>query len=369
MTSPQPSIGIFLARPDRTFYLAQKLRERGFPVVHYNTEGYKTDPYVQLPRGAAASLAYLLLHTKHDVYFTSIGFVPVFCLYLNKLLRRKPYAYNATGVKWAMFGDRARGKPFARFLEHQVYPFLMDRTFAGASRIPCNSHFLESTLASRYPHLRDRLLTIHNGIECERYSSGHRQIIPGTEPHDTILLCVTALNFETKSRGLALVIDAFGLVHARKKSTKLVVAAKTANAVHRQWAEDYLKTKPWRDAVILLYNQKNIPDLLASSDLFVYATPHDSNDSLPRALLEAQAAGLPVVTTDTTGCPEIVVDRMTGFVVPYDAEAMATKVIHLLDDAQLRNGFGAAARQRIRHTFNWDQMADQYATLFREIAG
>lgn len=369
MTSPKPSIGIFLARPDRTFYLAQKLRERGFPVVHYNIEGYKNDPYVQLPHGAVSSLAYLLLRTKHDIYFTSIGFVPVFCLYLNKLLRRNPYVYNATGVKWAMFGDRARGKPFARFLEHRAYPFLLDRTFAGASRIPCNSHFLEATLAAHYPHLRDRLLTIHNGIEFERYSAGRRQGLPGTEPRDTILLCVTALNFEAKSRGLALVLDAFGLVHARKQSTKLVVAAKTTNAVHRQWAEDYLKTKPWQDAVILLYNQKNIPDLLASSDLFVYATPQDSNDSLPRALLEAQAAGLPVVTTDTTGCAEIVVDRVTGFVVPYDAEAMATKIGELLDDAPRCARFGAAAQQRVRNTFNWDQMADQYATLFLELTG
>jgi glycosyltransferase involved in cell wall biosynthesis len=246
---------------------------------------------------------------------------------------------------------------------------LLDRTFAGASRIPCNSHFLESTLAAHYPHLRDRLLTIYNGIEFERYSTGQRQRIPGTEPHETILLCVTALNFEAKSRGLALVIDAFGSVHAREKSTKLVVAAKTANPVHQQWAEDYLKTKPWREAVLLLYNQQNIPDLLASSDLFVYATPQNSNDSLPRALLEAQAAGLPVVTTDTTGCAEIVVEQVTGFVVPYDAEAMATKISYLLDDAQLRSAFGAAAQQRIREIFNWDQMVDRYAALFLELTG
>ena len=179
MASPRPSIGIFLARPDRTFYMAQKLRQRGFSVVHYNTVGYNGDPYVKISRRNTAALAHLLLRTNHDIYFTSIGFVPVFCLYLNKLLRRKPYVYNATGVKWAMFADRSKGRPFSHFFEHALYPFLLSRTFGGASRIVCNSYFLESTLAQRYPQYQDRLLTIYNGIEFERYSSGRHRPLPG----------------------------------------------------------------------------------------------------------------------------------------------------------------------------------------------
>jgi len=112
MTPRRPSIGIFLARPDRTFYMAEKLRQRGFSVVHYNTAGYDGDPYIKISRRNAVAFAHLLLRTNHDIYFTSIGFVPVFGLYLNRLLRGKPYVYNATGVKWAMFADRAKGRPF-----------------------------------------------------------------------------------------------------------------------------------------------------------------------------------------------------------------------------------------------------------------
>ncbi|HJY81194.1 MAG TPA: glycosyltransferase family 4 protein, partial [Candidatus Binatia bacterium] len=93
------------------------------------------------------------------------------------------------------------------------------------------------------------------------------------------------------------------------------------------------------------------------------------NDSLPRALLEAQSAGLPVVTTDTTGCPEIVRDGMTGFVVPYETEAMAEKIMQLIDNSPLRRELGRAAQQRIAQVFNWDQMADRYAEMFLEIAG
>jgi len=268
-----------------------------------------------------------------------------------------------------MFADRAKGKPFSQFFEHKLYPFLLSRTLGGASRIVCNSHFLESILAQYYPQYRNRLLTIYNGIEFERYSSGRRCTIPGVYENETILLCVTALNFENKSKGIGLVIDAFGQVHTHRKTVKLVIAAKTSNRLHQTWAEDYLKSKPWRDSVVLFYNREDIPDLLASSEIFVYATPHNSNDSLPRALLEAQSAGLPVVTTDTTGCPEIVRDGMTGFVVPYETEAMAEKIMQLIDNSPLRRELGRAAQQRIAQGFNWDQMADRYAEMFLEIAG
>jgi glycosyltransferase involved in cell wall biosynthesis len=358
-----------MARPDRSFYMARKLRERGFDVAHYNTVGYKDDPYVRVRGGFASASAYLMLRTNHDVYFTSLSFIPSFCLYLNRLLRGKPYVFNSTGVKWEMFRDRSSGKPFSNFFERRFYPFLLDRIFAGASKIVCNSRFLESILAVRYPQYGERLLTIYNGIDFERYASGRRRIIPGINEGDFVLLFVTALNFENKSRGLQLVIEAFDQVRAKRREAKLVVAAKTSNRLYQEWVTDYLKAKPLRDSVILFYNHKNIPDLLASSDIFVYATPHNSNDSLPRALLEAQSAGLPAVTTDTTGCPEIVRDGKTGFVVPYEASAMAERILELIDGPKLRREMGRNAREWILQTFNWDQMADRYADVFIEVAG
>ena len=120
--------------------------------------------------------------------------------------------------------------------------------------------------------------------------------------------------------------------------------------------------------VILFFNRRDIPDLLASSDIFVYATPANSNDSLPRALLEAQSAGLPVVTTETTGCPEIVLDEKTGFVVSYDAGAMASRILQLVDSPALRRELGNHAQEWIKGRFSWQQMACAYAEVFLEIA-
>jgi glycosyltransferase involved in cell wall biosynthesis len=85
--------------------------------------------------------------------------------------------------------------------------------------------------------------------------------------------------------------------------------------------------------------------------------------------LEAQAAGLPVVTSNTSGCPEIVEHAKSGFAVPYEPAAMAAQILHLIERPQLRKQMGKEAKKRIAVTFNWDQMADKYANLFLELAG
>jgi glycosyltransferase involved in cell wall biosynthesis len=115
------------------------------------------------------------------------------------------------------------------------------------------------------------------------------------------------------------------------------------------------------------YNQPNIPDLLASSDLFVYATPPGSNDSLPRALLEAHAAALPIVTTATAGCPEVVEEAVTGYLVSYDAHALATRALELLADPKKRREMGQLGQEHVRQRFSWQQMGAAYANLFRQI--
>jgi len=363
-----PEIGIFLARPDRTYYMAKGLRERGFKVAHYNTRGYLDDPYIKVSGNGASALA-RVLRTDHDVYFTSLSFAPSLSLYANRVLRRKPYVFNYTGMKWEMFRERSKGKPFARLLERRLYPFLLDRVLAGASRIVCNSRFLEHAMATRYPQYRNRLLTIYNGVEVERYASGRRRRISGARDDDLIVVSVTSIDYEGKAKGVEVMIDAFGCVWAQCRRVKLVIAAKTSNFQHGERIQGYLGSKPWRDSVIVLYNHGDIPDLLASGDVFVYATRRGSNDSLPRAVLEAQAAGLPVVTTDTAGCPEIVQDGITGFVEPGDDTGLAQRILELIGRPELRREMGRAAHARIRDTFSWDRMADQYGALFLAIAG
>jgi glycosyltransferase involved in cell wall biosynthesis len=366
MTKVPVDVGILFGRPRRSQILAEKLRERGVSVTLYNKDG---DPgtYVAVPYSLFPLCSSLLLRS-HKVYLAAIGFLPSLCLYLNRVLRRVPYVFNATGLKSATYRERSKQWPFSSLVERVLYPALMDLVLSGASRIVCNSRYLESKLGVEFPKYRGKMVTIYNGIEFHQFASGQRSKIKHIPPKAKILIAVMTWNYEGKARGAKLLIDAMGAVTEKFPDARLVMVGKTSRSQYVKEIEQYLKAKPWSNVVTLLYNQPNVPDLLSSSDLFVYATPPHSNDSLPRALIEAHAAGLAIVSTATAGCPEIVENGSTGLLVPYDAGALATAVVDLLGDSDRREQMGRRGRERVHEVFSWDRMADAYTHLFLEIA-
>jgi glycosyltransferase involved in cell wall biosynthesis len=105
--------------------------------------------------------------------------------------------------------------------------------------------------------------------------------------------------------------------------------------------------------------------LFLSSDAFVFPPTH--YEGLPFVILEAMCAGLPVVTT-TTGCiKETVQDGVTGFIVPKsDPNAVATAIIRLLKDENLRMRMGTAARDRFLSLYTSEKFIDRLESVFLE---
>lgn len=91
-----------------------------------------------------------------------------------------------------------------------------------------------------------------------------------------------------------------------------------------------------------LGHRRDIPTILAEATIYCLAS---YREGLPKSLIEAAAAGLPLITTDTSGCREVVRDDDNGLLVPVaDATALAAAIARLLDDPGLRDRLGRAAR-------------------------
>jgi len=122
-----------------------------------------------------------------------------------------------------------------------------------------------------------------------------------------------------------------------------------------------------RDRIHLLGYRDDTARWLAAMDVF---TMPSLSEGLPLALLEAMAAGLPHVVTRVGGMPEVAVEGKTGFVVePGDVEALADRLLFLLDNSSLAARMGVAARARIADRFTVERMAAEYRDVYREAMG
>jgi glycosyltransferase involved in cell wall biosynthesis len=122
------------------------------------------------------------------------------------------------------------------------------------------------------------------------------------------------------------------------------------------------------DRVELLGERRDVPDLLAAADVFVLAS---RSEGAPLSVLEAMAAGLPVVASAVGGVPELVAAGETGLLVPPgDPAALAAALARLLDDATLRRRMGAAGRSRARDRFDLPALRAAHLELYaRELSG
>ena len=118
--------------------------------------------------------------------------------------------------------------------------------------------------------------------------------------------------------------------------------------------------------VELLGRRQDVPRLLAAFDIFALAS---EREEMPVAVLEAMAAGLPVVAAETGGLPEMVVEGETGFLVPpRDVAAFGERLRRLAEDAGLRARMGAAGRARAVAQFGRDAIVTRITQVLEEAA-
>ncbi len=104
----------------------------------------------------------------------------------------------------------------------------------------------------------------------------------------------------------------------------------------------------------------NPHDVLSAFDLFIMASLSDERQ---QTILEAMAAGLPVIAADIPGTNEIIVDGFTGYIVPSNPKAIAEAAVRAFEYDRIRT-MGMAGRQRVESLFGLDRMAEQIERIY-----
>jgi glycosyltransferase involved in cell wall biosynthesis len=133
----------------------------------------------------------------------------------------------------------------------------------------------------------------------------------------------------------------------------------------RQRLEQFRDQCELHDRVHFLGQRSDVPRLLPHFDVLWSTSGYEGQSN---AIMEAMAAGVPVVATDIPGNRDLVVHGQTGFLVPLgDRTPLVKHTRELLDNPALRRQFGEAARARMAAEFSVEQMVRRYAELYREL--
>jgi glycosyltransferase involved in cell wall biosynthesis len=115
----------------------------------------------------------------------------------------------------------------------------------------------------------------------------------------------------------------------------------------------------------------DLPYYYSASDVFVIPSIVDSygdTEGLGLVTAEAMACGIPVVGTATGGIPELIEDGVNGFLVPEkDSDAIAGKIIQLLDDTELRVQMGRRGSASVGKTFNWEKHTESVLRAYSSL--
>lgn len=204
----------------------------------------------------------------------------------------------------------------------------------------------------------DKLTIIHNGVELPEeplMSCQEARAVLGLPPDGLVVGAVSRLD---PVKGVAFLMQAF----AHVDGARLVVIG---DGPERGALESLADSLGLARRVHWVGHQRNASRLLSAFDLFVQPSLHEG---LPNTVLEAMAAGLPVVATAVGGTPEVVVDGVTGLLVPPGTpDVLARAITTLLRDADLRRTMGQASRERVVQDFSVERMVEQTERLYEQL--
>lgn len=235
-----------------------------------------------------------------------------------------------------------------------------------ASLVVAASEYVSRGRRSEAPEeVRDRVKVVRCGIDVTRFQ-------PDADSPKTIdVLCVAGLG---PTKGLEYLIRAAKILSETNPEVRVVhlgSGSPAQQALYQQECETLGTGDCFRLAGAVSSDQ--VKQHLAQSRVFALPciiTEDGYMDGLPVALMEAAAMELPMVSTEVAGIPELVIDGVTGLVVPQrDPEALAAAIQRLLDDEDLRQRLGKAARKRVEEEFSRELNGERLLTYLKPFLG
>ena len=266
----------------------------------------------------------------------------------------RDYTLAAQAVKIASRGQLVLTR-HALFPLRRINKYLLKNT----SRVIAVSRAVAESLRQNGVIEPSKITVVHNGIDIDRFArpitdDDARPVLIGTVGHLAPI------------KGHDIFVRAAALISQRRRDVNFVIIGedKSPEKDYRKLLESLIAKLDLGGTVTMPGWQDDIPSLLSSLTLFVSAA---RSEPFGLSIVEAMAAGLPIVAATSEGALEIIEDGVSGKLVPVDdPESLAEAINNLLDDPPERSRLGRNA-QLAAQRFSLARMASDTEKVYREV--
>jgi glycosyltransferase involved in cell wall biosynthesis len=237
------------------------------------------------------------------------------------------------------------------------------------------SFFIKKELMGRGCESK-QITTIHHGVDINRFKPSNKAECKGRLSalknkrvifHPARMGIAKGCDISVKA--LRLVVNKFPDAILVLAGTKNIIDWGTTQQKDIAYIVDLIHELDVQDNVFVeMFTLDEMVKLYAIAEICLY--PSSVGEPFGLTMLESLASGKPMIVTNSGGMPEIIQDGINGYIVPIrDYEAIATKVITLLDHEGMRERIGSTGRKIVELRFTKETMADNNLQIYNEILG
>jgi glycosyltransferase involved in cell wall biosynthesis len=208
----------------------------------------------------------------------------------------------------------------------------------------------------------DSIRVVKNAVDFDRFANAPRDratLFPSLKHEDKLIAVVANMNVQTKGH-IDLIRAAVEVCRSFPQARFLLIG----DGPERPCIEGMVEQLGLQENVLFLGRRNDIPNVLACCDLM--ALPSWA-EGLPNSVLEAMAAGLPVVATSVGGTPEIIEAEVSGLLVPpRNSGALARQILRILRNPDFAQGLARTAQEHARTRFSFERLLAELDVLYRE---
>ena len=288
---------------------------------------------------------------KSGRFDLTLAFFSVPCGFLAWRLKKQfklPYIVSLRGSDVPGYSERFT-------ILYKIITPLIKKIWKESTGVIANSQGLKNLALKTNP--LQKIDIIPNGIDVHQF----RPSLLNFNSFKTFqILCVTRI---TPRKGVRYLIEAFSQLSKKYPNLKLQIVGEGDEKTDLEKMTKGLGIEKQVDFIGRIPHEK-LPAYYQSADVFVLPS---LNEGMSNSMLEALAAGLPLLATDTGGTQELVVDSVNGFILKMEnAQDIAEKLEILIQDVELKKRMGEASRKKAEG-MSWEKVAERYINLIKKL--